>query len=364
MDETEFRALIDEIKEKADIVDIVGSVLDLKKQGKDWFALCPFHADSDPSFSVVPAKQIFHCFGCGAQGDVFEFWSKYHNVNFWDAVKAIADRVGVKISGSGPASTWMRYPEQKRQKEWEPVERELPSEVWMEKARKFIYWGYEKLFERPDVLEYLAGRGIRLRTIGAYGLGWCEKEKGGDLYRTRESWGLPTELKNNGKKKRLWFPKGVIIPTWDERYRVISIYIRRPPPIKIYPDIRYYFLPGGCKSVTVLNPNARAYVIIESYLDALLIIQEAGDLVGTVCLSTSHAKPDAAAAQVLSKSLHIINALDFDHAGAGAWPWWKKHFPECERWPVPKGKDPGEAYQAGVNIREWIKAGLPRGLRD
>jgi hypothetical protein len=170
-------------------------------------------------------------------------------------------------------------------------------------------------------------------------------------------------MKEDGRKKRLWFPKGVIIPTFDERNRVIKIRIRRPDPLMIFSDIRYYFLPGGCGCVTVLNPTARAHAVVESDLDAFLIIQEAGDLVGVVCLSTAQAKPDARAAQVLSKSLHILNALDFDHAGAGAWPWWKKQFPECERWPVPKGKDPGEAYKAGVNIREWIKTGLPRGLK-
>jgi hypothetical protein len=363
MNEAEFKAVVDEVKAKADIVDVVSYFIELKQKGKDWFAVCPFHPDSDPSFSVVPDKQIFHCFGCGAQGDVFAFWARYHKASFWEAVKAIAARVGVKISGTGPSSAWMRYPEQKKEKDFEPTARELPTTVWMEKARKFVEWGYEQLFDRPDVREYLDGRGIRPRTIGAYGLGWCEGKEGGDLYRTRESWGLPTEFKKDGHKKRLWFPKGVIIPTWDDRNRVIKIRIRRPDPLTLFPDIRYYFLPGGCGAVTMLNVNARAHVIVESDLDAYLIAQEAGDMVGVVCLSTAQAKPDVRATQVLSKSLYILNALDFDKAGAGAWPWWQQHFPVCERWPVPKGKDPGEAYQTGVNIREWVKAGLPRGLR-
>jgi hypothetical protein len=56
-------------------------------------------------------------------------------------------------------------------------------------------------------------------------------------------------------------------------------------------------------------------------------------------------------------------ALDVDQAGAQAWQWWKTTFPDCERWPVPKGKDPGEAFEAGVDIREWVVAGLPEGLR-
>ena len=59
----------------------------------------------------------------------------------------------------------------------------------------------------------------------------------------------------------------------------------------------------------------------------------------------------------------MLNALDFDGAGAKYWPWWERHYPECERWPVQKEKDPGEAFKSGVNIREWVKAGLPRGLK-
>ena len=129
MEEHEFRALIDEVKEKADIVDVVSYFIELKQKGKDWFAVCPFHADTDPSFSVIPEKHMFHCFGCGAQGDVFEFWSKYHKTSFWEAVKAIADRVGVKIAGGRPPSTWMHYPEPKKKEEWKPTERELPAEV-------------------------------------------------------------------------------------------------------------------------------------------------------------------------------------------------------------------------------------------
>ena len=100
-------------------------------------------------------------------------------------------------------------------------------------------------------------------------------------------------------------------------------------------------------------------MIVESELDALLIHHHAGELVGAISQGNSTAKPDAVAAALLAPSLSILVALDSDTAGMHASVWWRKNFPQAERWPVPVGKDPGEAFQAGVSIKEWVKAGLP-----
>ncbi len=353
-------AIVDQVKQRADIVEIVGMSVDLKKTGKDYFGVCPFHADSDPSFSVVPAKRMFHCFGCGAQGDVIEFWSRIHGVRFWDALKAVAALAGVPVQGSWRRVDYKKYPEASgRSAGWTPKENAEPGDLWRQKAAKFVHWGFDNIFEQPEVLAYLASRGIREETIVGHGLGWCEKKGGGDVYRSRESWGLPAVCGNNGRKKALWLPRGLIIPFFDETGDVVKLRIRRAGELKLFPGLRYYFVPGGVNVTTVLNPDRPAHVVVESDLDAYLVAQEAGDLVGTLCLGSSAAKPDRRAAAVLRQSHHILNALDFDGAGAKAWQWWKREFPESVRWPVPRGKDPGEAYQAGVDIRKWIMAGLP-----
>lgn len=117
----------------------------------------------------------------------------------------------------------------------------------------------------------------------------------------------------------------------------------------------------------VIGESASAHVITEAELDAILVAQEtAGLQVGAMAMGNSSAKPTATAQAILTASLHIANALDYDlraenkdNPGGVAWLWWKKQFPQAERWPVPVGKDPGDAWQAGVNIREWITAGLP-----
>ena len=89
--------LIDEIKSKNDIVDIISQYVVLKRSGRNFFGLCPFHKEKSPSFSVSPDKQIFHCFGCGVGGDVFRFISKIENVSFREAVETLAEKSGIEL---------------------------------------------------------------------------------------------------------------------------------------------------------------------------------------------------------------------------------------------------------------------------
>lgn len=361
MNKEEFEAFKDEAKRVADIVEVVGSVVELKKKGKDFWALCPFHEDGSPSFSVIPSKQTFHCFGCKAGGDVLEFYQKYHQVSFVEAVKAVAGMFGIEVKGNFYSKTKCKYPYVKNRRGWSPNESNMPSDTWMKAAGKFVNWAFNNLLNNENALQYLYDRGIKMETIVAYGIGWCEKKEGGDLYRPREVWGLPPEKNDEGKDKVLWIPKGWVIPD-IEGFDVVKLRIRRAD-LSFNPDMKYYFVPGGSNRTTVINPDRKAHMIIESDFDGLLIAQEAGDLVGSVPLGSVAVKPDEKATVILRKSCHIMNALDFDKAGAIAWPWWKQNFPECIRWPVNKKKDPGEAWQAGVNIRGGIKAGLPEGLK-
>jgi len=93
--------VVDEVRTRADIVEIIGEHVALKRAGKDFRALCPFHREKTPSFYVVPAKGFYKCFGCGESGDVFTFLMKYLGLGFNDAVRQIAERVGVEIPEPG-----------------------------------------------------------------------------------------------------------------------------------------------------------------------------------------------------------------------------------------------------------------------
>jgi DNA primase len=90
-------SLIEEIRSRADIVEVVGEVVQLKKSGKDYRGLCPFHTEKTPSFYVVPAKSLFHCFGCQESGDVFSFLMKREGLGFTDAVRQVAGRYGIEV---------------------------------------------------------------------------------------------------------------------------------------------------------------------------------------------------------------------------------------------------------------------------
>ena len=93
--------LIDDIKSKNDIIDIISQYVILKRSGRNYFGLCPFHKEKSPSFSVSPDKQIFHCFGCGVGGDVFRFVSKIENTSFPEAVEILAERAGIEVPSYG-----------------------------------------------------------------------------------------------------------------------------------------------------------------------------------------------------------------------------------------------------------------------
>ena len=95
------QSLINEIREKTDIVEFIGKYISLTKKGKNYFGLCPFHADTNPSLSVSREKQIYKCFVCGEAGNVFNFLMKYDNLTFLDAVKTIGDLIGIHIEGMG-----------------------------------------------------------------------------------------------------------------------------------------------------------------------------------------------------------------------------------------------------------------------
>ena len=89
--------LIDEIRSANDIVDVISQYVTLKRSGRNFFGLCPFHNEKSPSFSVSPDKQIFHCFGCGVGGNVFHFISKIENIGFKEALEILADRAGINL---------------------------------------------------------------------------------------------------------------------------------------------------------------------------------------------------------------------------------------------------------------------------
>jgi DNA primase len=357
---------ITEIKNAADIVGVISESVELKQAGKDYIGLCPFHPEKTPSFTVCPGKQMYFCFGCSASGDVFKFLEIYKGLSFLAAAKQLADKYGIQLpetSAAVPARGTPKPPGIKAEhrtlnekNNQQSIINNQQSELWQEKAGKLVAWAHEKLLGNTAQLKILADRGIKKETVEYFRLGWNPGKDGKDIFRPRESWGLPTEMKD-GRKKKLWIPIGLVIPMFSGE-TAHRLRFRRPDG-----KPKYYIIPGSSMATWIMQKSKRVYVIIESELDGILLWQEAREVTGIISLGSASTRPDPAAVNLLEQSALILNALDFDTAGAKAFNFWDEAFPQSVRWPVPAGKDPGEAFQSGIDLKEWITSGFPEGWR-
>ncbi|MDC4224060.1 MAG: DNA primase [Candidatus Manganitrophus sp.] len=153
--------LVETIRDRSDLVSIVSEYLTLKKAGQNLTGLCPFHAEKTPSFSVNPSKQFFHCFGCGAGGDVFQFVMKIEGLAFPEALRRMAAKAGVAL------------PEAAEERE-SPARREAAQIYELNEAAASYF--HRNLLERPEgafCREYLKGRGITTETIKTFSIGFA-----------------------------------------------------------------------------------------------------------------------------------------------------------------------------------------------
>lgn len=331
-------------------------------KGGEWAGPCPICGGGD-RFLLWPGQKSgegsYWCRRCGKGGDLVQFLVDCCNYSYPEAFKAAGRE---KQSGYHREYGQPLYRDTKKDSDdFKPMAYEPPCDRWVEKAAVFVEKSHKALLTNSDVLKYLESRGIDEMAVRSSQLGWFPGKNGNScMFRPRGSWGLP-EIKNEktGRPKMLWLPRGLVIPCFKNG-KIYRIRIRRPDTdIKTAQDIRYYVLPGSGMEAMGLNPDRQAFVIVESELDGFLIARKAGALVGVVALGNAQSKPGAGVVPYLNKALKILVGLDYDAAGKSAWPWWRDNFQNSKLWPVPEGKDPGDAFKAGVDIKEWILAGLP-----
>ena len=154
----------------------------------------------------------------------------------------------------------------------------------------------------------------------------------------------------------MYLPEGLVIPCRQDGH-ISRIRIRRSNPGV---GSRYILLSGSETGPIVLQgETARAVIIVESELDGLLLREKAGDMVSVIAMGSAQARPDLTTDQFLRQAETVLISLDSDQAGANeAWQWWKQHYPNSKRWPPVNGKDPGEMFKAGIDIRIWVQAAL------
>ncbi|WP_234263455.1 DNA primase [Hydrogenophaga sp. NFH-34] len=157
------QSFIQELLARVDVVDVVGRYVQLKKGGANFMGLCPFHGEKSPSFSVSPSKQFYHCFGCGANGNAIGFLMEHTGMSFIEAVKDLAQQVGLQVPEDDVTPQERERAAQQRQKQ------ATLTDV-LEKAAK----AYQKdLKDAPRAVDYLKGRGLTGQVAKAFGLGYA-----------------------------------------------------------------------------------------------------------------------------------------------------------------------------------------------
>ena len=209
--------LVEEIRLKNDIVDVISGYVKLQKKGSSYFGLCPFHNEKSPSFSVSRQKQMYYCFGCGAGGNVFTFLMEYENYTFAEAVKVLADRAGVEL------------PEEEYSKEARARADLKATLLEINKLAAKYFYAQLKSEQGKTAYTYLKNRELSDETITAFGLGYSNKYSN-DLYRYLKAKGYSDEIlvkaglitvdEKNGVYDKFW--NRVMFPIMDANNRVIG----------------------------------------------------------------------------------------------------------------------------------------------
>jgi hypothetical protein len=284
----------------------------------------------------------FVCRQCHWHGDAATYLMEQRGLSFPEA----CSELGVDPQTIRPLSAVSH--------KWTPAATQgAPGDAWRGQASEFLKSCQSALQARPEALAWLESkRGLTAETVSAAGLGLNTK----DLYFDRAAWGLPEETnERTGKAKRVWLPAGLVIPWLDAEGKVIRLRVRRNDPGD---GARYIVASGSCMAPMMLWRDQATVAIVESELDAMLIHQDAGDLVGAVAMGSAQAKPDESLHKRLMAAECILVSLDTDEAGGkAAWTFWKQ-YPGFKRWPTIKGKDPNEQRLNGLPVRLWVEAAL------
>jgi hypothetical protein len=349
-----------------DLLNIISGQIKLRrvggKNGGEYAGACPWCGDGSPRKAGDPHPDRFHvwpeqgrggtywCRQCGKAGDAIRYLMDHDGLSFKESCASLDLDPADILPKSGNVPTG-----------WQPRTAATPADIWQEHARKFVDYCHERLLERQVELAWLAERGIESEMIEKYRLGYNPAH----AWREGESWGLKMERKPDGRLKKLWLPRGIVIPMIEADGSVHRLRIRQPDQ-----SPRYLVVPGS-GSEPLLSREAEAIFVVESELDMILLDGVAGDIVGVVAMGNDSAKPTARLYPALQQALYLGVSLDSDQPkynpekdgmdmpGARSSIWWTQQFPRATRVPVVGGKDPGDAYSAGVNLRTWVLAALP-----
>jgi DNA primase len=359
---------------RVDVVDVVGRYVKLKKGGANYVGLCPFHGEKTPSFSVSPAKQFYHCFGCGAHGNAIGFLMAYGGMGYVDAVKDLAASVGMQVPESRP-----RSPEEAAKKEREP-----DLYAVMEKAMEFYR---AELKKSPRAIDYLKGRGLTGEIAARFRIGYAPDDWQGlkavfSDYQDKSLVETGLVIEGDGKRYDR-FRDRIMFPILNARGAVIGFggrvlgegepkYLNSPETPLFEKGREVYGLVQAREAIR----NAGRVLVVEGYMDVVALAQfDVGYAVATLGTATSPVH----VSKLLRLADELVFSFDGDAAGRkAAWRALEVSLPLApDNKPIrflflPEGEDPDtyirkngkEAFEGRARQAETLSQFLLAQLRS
>jgi len=357
---------------RVDVVDVVQRYVQLRKAGANYVGLCPFHSEKTPSFSVSPAKQFYHCFGCGAHGNAIGFLMAYASMGYVDAVKELASQAGMQVPESRP-----RTPEEAARREREPDLYAL-----MEKAMNF-YRG--ELKSSPRAIEYLKGRGLTGEIAARYRIGYAPDDWQSlkQIFEYSDSSLVECGLVIDTEGKRYdRFRDRILFPILNARGAVVGFggrildkgepkYLNSPETPLFEKGRELYGLPQARDAIRA----ASRVLVVEGYMDVVALAQFG---VGYAVATLGTATTPVHVSKLLRLADELVFCFDGDAAGRkAAWRALEVSLPLApDHKPIrflflPEGEDPDtyvrkhgrEALEARVREAETLSQFLLSQLR-
>lgn len=303
--------IIEEVRMRNDIVDVISGYVKLQKKGSNYFGLCPFHNEKSPSFSVSPQKQMYYCFGCGAGGNVITFVMEYESYTFSEAVKMLADRAGIKLPE-------VEYSKEERAK---ADKRSTLLEINKLAANYFYYQLHQP--QGKIGYDYFKRRALTDETIRRFGLGYSNKTSS-DLYKYLRSKGYTDEIlrdsglvtmEERGTYDKFW--NRVMFPIMDVNNRVIGFGGRvmgdGEPKYLNSPETMVFDKSRNLYGLNYARTSREKYMLAcEGYMD-VIAMHQAGFTNAVASLGTAFTAQHA----MLLKRYTDQVILTYDSDGAG-----------------------------------------------
>ena len=306
--------IVEEVRMKSDIVDVISGYVKLQKKGSRYFGLCPFHNEKSPSFSVSPDNQMYYCFGCGAGGNTITFLMEYENYSFPEALKILADRVGVEL------------PKKEMSKEAKAAADFRFSLLEINKLAANYFYYQLKHPQGKLGYEYLKGRQLSEETIRRFGLGFANKTSD-DLYQYLKAKGYKDQIlkdsglvsiEERGAHDKFW--NRVMFPIMDMNNRVIGFGGRvmgdGKPKYLNSPETKLFDKSRNLYGLNYARTSRKTYMLIcEGYMD-VIAMHQAGFTNAVASLGTAFTMQHASLLGRYTKQ--VILTYDSDEAGIKA----------------------------------------------